>query len=165
MITVRNPPPDNVRVYVSYDPDTGHFTRLMARKSTLIGDRADRIDSKGYGRVKINRRAYSAHRLAWFFAYGEWPAMFIDHINGDTSDNRISNLRLATNAQNVMNSKPYGKYAKGVHFSVRDQVFIAQIKCGGRYQRRLGSFDNEHDAHEAYKAAAKEYFGEYARFS
>ena len=77
-----------------------------------------------------------------------------------SSDNRIKNLRLVTNQQNLRNMRPKGKSAyKGV----------SQI--GGRFRAHiypnitqiiLGNFDNAEDASEAYKKAAKALYGEYA---
>jgi hypothetical protein len=52
---------------------------------------------------------YSAHRLAWFYVHGKWPQSGIDHRNGDIGDNRIENLREATQAQNCANKRGLGK--------------------------------------------------------
>jgi hypothetical protein len=53
--------------------------------------------------IEINSKAYFVHRLVWLIAYGEFPSAFLDHINRDRQDNRISNLRAATLAENNQN--------------------------------------------------------------
>jgi hypothetical protein len=76
---------------VAYDPATGAITRK--------GKRSDSV--KGKYRIVGCKGGYTyAHRLAWRLHYGEWPASEIDHINGDSTDNRIENLRLADRAGN-----------------------------------------------------------------
>jgi len=93
--------------------------------------------------------------------------MLVDHINGDKSDNRKSNLRLATNSQNQMNRKPNknssSKY-KGVSWHKRDKRWRASIGCE-REKYHLGSFDTEEEAALAYNEGAKKMHGEYARLN
>lgn len=155
------PAPEGARERFSYDPQTGFFYRIATRKKKFIGTRADVMAPNGYRRVEVARRYVDAQRLAWFLHYGEWPECFIDHINGDTTDNRISNLRKATPTQSNQNKKSYGKLLKGVRAS-RDGGFAASIKVDGK-KKELGWFATEQAAHDAYRSAARHFFGEFAR--
>jgi len=85
--------------------------------------------------------------------------MFVDHIDRDGLNNRRSNLRLATRAQNSWNIGPLGGRWKGIH-RVKNR-FRATIRYNGR-KEFLGSFIHEMDAVKAYNEAAKKYFGEFA---
>lgn len=89
----------------------------------------------------------------------------MDHINTIRSDNRIANLREATNSQNNFNSpmKPNNTSGfKGVSWSKREGKFKAQIAANG-VRMVLGSFDSPEEASEAYKSAAAKLHGEFAR--
>lgn len=91
----------------------------------------------------------------------------VDHINGDTLDNRKSNLRIVTTAENRQNSRRptfEGKSSKfkGVTWDARRERWVAQITCEG-VTSPLGAFSHEADAARAYDRAAGELFGEYAR--
>jgi hypothetical protein len=88
-------------VLFSYDPDTGLFTRLVTTGSrSQAGEIAGSKDSQGYWQISINHRVHRAHRLAWLYMMGEWPDAEIDHRDLNRSNNRWSNLRPATRAQN-----------------------------------------------------------------
>jgi hypothetical protein len=95
---------------------------------------------------------------------GAPKGMMVDHIDGDGLNNRRSNLRLATNAQNlwntgrrVTNSSGY----KGVSFDKQKGKWHARIRRFKKYYH-LGFFDNPEQAHQAYVSAAKEFHGEFA---
>ncbi len=97
---------------------------------------------------------------------GALPGMIVDHINGDTLDNRRANLRVCTMAQNVRNrKKPRTNTSgyKGVHWMPRHKKWMAKITCAGKHIF-LGLFDDPAEAHAAYCAAAKKYHGDFARF-
>ncbi len=148
-----------------YDPDTGMFFWRVDTKNTLAGDIAGSRQSRGYWYIGINRRHYMAHRLAWLYVMGEWPAGYIDRINGNRSDNRFANLRVATNSENARNSRRRINNAcgyKGVHYKKPLKKFVAQISVDGRVYH-LGVYDTAAQAHAAYCKAAKEHFGEFAR--
>lgn len=113
-----------------------------------------------------NTSPYAAHRLAWLIVTGRWPEHTIDHINGDPSDNRFCNLREATAAENlrhrgIMKSNKSG--VKGVHWFKQYNKWRAIIVARGK-QIFLGHFDNIEDAKAAYRQAAVELHGEFARF-
>lgn len=93
--------------------------------------------------------------------------MEVDHINGDTLDNRRCNLRLATRAENSCNrriSRNNTSGYKGVSFDKKRGVWVAYITVARR-RRHLGSFPAAELAHEAYCKAALELHGEFARFA
>jgi hypothetical protein len=83
----------------TYEPDTG----LLRRKKS--GKPAGTLFNTGHLQVHFNKRMVGVHRIIWAVHYGEDPELQIDHINGDGADNRLCNLRLATNAQNCMNAR------------------------------------------------------------
>lgn len=154
-----------IRECLDYNSDTGVFVwkkRLSNRKA--VGAVAGHLSAAGYVQIGIDGRLWMAHQLAWTVHYGEFPDMFIDHIDGDRANNAIGNLRLASNSQNGMNrgaqaNNPHG--LKGIHHHANGR-WRAQIACGGK-RRHIGYFDTKEAAHEAYSKAASELFGEFAR--
>lgn len=142
-----------------YDPETGLFTRIKKHRYPVVG----RIKN-GYVEMRIKRKSYAAHRLAWLYVYGSFPADTIDHINADKADNRIINLREASEAQNTHCrglSKNNISGFKGVCFHKRDKCWVASIKTNYK-QINLGSFNDPQLAAHAYNKAAFAIFGEFA---
>ena len=87
------PTPDDVRDQFDYDPETGELTRKHLRAMNLRPETGS-LSNDGYLVVGINGRHELAHRLAWTWVHGAWPAKQLEHISGDKTDNRIANLRL-----------------------------------------------------------------------
>ena len=110
---------ENLRKLLDYDPNTGIFTNKIKRGKVLPGSMAGSKHNAGYLTIRIHGKAYLSHRLAWLYMYGVWPEKTIDHINGDKADNRIVNLREATNEENNRNKNAYTNNTsgfKGVYF-------------------------------------------------
>jgi hypothetical protein len=106
---------------LDYNPDTGVFRwKINANNNgALKGSVAGKPHSQGYWTIGYKGKDYLAHRLAWFYVHGEWPATDVDHRHGNKRDNRISKLRLLTRSQNNLNRrklhgvtwyKPYNKW-------------------------------------------------------
>lgn len=122
---------------LSYNPITGFFHWIVAKPKIHIGMRAGCVYSRGYRRIKIDGKSYKEHRLAFYFMTGEWPKDQVDHINLIRDDNRWENLRVASNAQNQWNSKPYSSTGfKGVYKVGK------KFKVKGHQDKYLGYTDN-----------------------
>lgn len=130
-----------LRESLKYNPETGNFT---SKRHNGIRVRCDMGDG-GYIRVNYKGKKFFAHRLAWFYMYGEWPTETIDHINGNPSDNRLANLRLASQRQNTHNQKLRKNNTSGVRCVHKHRVtgkFIVQIwRFGQRFY--LGAYDQK----------------------
>ena len=160
-----------VRSILDYDPETGAF-RWRARvdaparvNTRFAGKVAGSVMINGYRCISISSVRYYAHRLAWLHYYGEWPALPIDHRDGDGLNNRIANLRLATMSQNLANTgsrKSNKSGFKGVSWDKRKGKWKAEITKDGK-SSFLGYFDLPAEGHAAYIAAAKRLHGEFAR--
>lgn len=158
----------DVRELLNYDPETGVLRwkaggKGRKRKSNGVAGYFD--NRLGYHRVRIGEHNYLGHRIGWLLSYNEWPAMDVDHINGNPSDNRLANLRRATNSQNQQNRRLGSNNTsgyKGVFFNKQCRKWAATIFADGR-ARHLGLFSTPDQAHVAYVDAAKKFFGEFAR--
>jgi len=120
---------------------------------------------KKYAQIKIDGESIQRSRLARFYVYGIWPKEWIDHLNGDSSDDRISNLREASPFQNKGNTKISRSNTsgyKGVSFNKKSKNWRSSIKIKGK-TIVLGHFLCPKEAHQRYLDAAIEVFGEFAR--
>jgi hypothetical protein len=93
-----------------------------------------------------------------------YPHEMVDHINGNGLDNRRENLRVATNAENLRNTRKTKRNVsgyKGVAWNKRAKKWTAQIKRGSQ-SPHLGYFNTAEEAHAAYCEAARLYHGKFA---
>jgi hypothetical protein len=147
-----------------YNSETGEFRwQISPSNRVRIGDIAGSINTRGYRNVSYKSVYCGTHRLAWLFAHEEWPDGHIDHINGNCSDNRICNLRIATSSQNCFNRKRQKRNKSGFKGVVRRKyAWEASIMKMGKL-KYLGHFKTPEEAHTAYLFAARELHGEFAR--
>ena len=145
---------------IHYEPDTGVFTRHVTVANAVAGSIAGCKTSMGYIRIKIDRKAVFAHRLAWLYVYGYFPKQIIDHVNQIKDDNRIKNLRKSSalqNAHNISHKKTISKSGfRGVSWHKRCKKYCARIRVNNK-TISLGYFNNPESAHKAYLEAAKKY--------
>ena len=140
---------------LSLDSETGVFTWKSKRGSgSNAGDVAGKITKYGYVSIKIDQVDYFAHRLVWLIEHGSFPSLKIDHINRIKTDNRISNLREATDSQNAQNHiSPQSNNKSGFRgVSPYKGKWKASITKDGK-QIYLGLFDGKLDAASAYIVA------------
>lgn len=146
---------------LEYNQDTGEFFWINPKRSWVApGTKAGSVEVKGYVVININGGLYKAHRLAWLYVYGEWPKNQLDHIDRNKQNNRIGNLRQATNGQNQQNTPKYrtkalvkSKY-KGVSWREQSKKWQVEIQVNKK-RYNLGMFVCEEDAAIAYLEAKK----------
>ena len=167
------PPFEEVDRLLRYEPETGKiYWKIQPRTGKRIKGTEAGYSLKCkytiYRRVQLNQIEYLVHRIAWLLCYKEDPGeKCIDHINQNGSDNRICNLRVATNAQNQYNTgkkKANTSGYKGVqkiksrsHYT---KPYSAKIQIDGK-AFHLGTFRTAEEASEAYQRSCKEHRGEF----
>ena len=135
-----------------YNPETGELTYKTAYGGRTAGTKKD-----GYIRIRHKGHRYRAHRIIWMMMTGEDPqTLNIDHINGDRSDNRWSNLRLATKAQN-------GANIARVTNCVSPWGFIVRASHEGK-RHFVGTFKTQEEAQEAYENKCTTLQGEFSPY-
>jgi hypothetical protein len=155
---------DRLRELFHYEPETGIFTRLVRTSNqTHAGDVVGAIDSHGHVQISIDSRLYLAHRLAWLYMKGVWPENQIDHKNLIRHDNRFSNLREASNGQNIQNQpkrKSNKSGHKNVYWFAPHKKWSVQISANGK-KNFLGYFNDLEEAAKVAKEAREKLHGEY----
>lgn len=157
--------PEDLGEHVKLMPD-GSIVRTTnaARGPRTEGKRIDNFNSdSGYMQLRIGDRMYRAHRVVWFLHYGEQPPEYIDHINGDRTDNRPENLRKACHSTNLANSKRSTRNTsgvKGVHWSKAAGKWVAKVGFKGE-QRIAGYFDDIAEAEIAVRQLREQLHGDF----
>ena len=129
-----------------------------------VGDEAGWKATQGYLSVCIKGKQYRVHRIIWALYHGEFPEQDIDHINRITNDNRISNLRLATRSENMINRGRFKNNTSGipgVAWHSAAKKWTANLGLNGK-RIHLGCFSDKNDAVEARRKAERMYYDEFA---
>ncbi|MFS7244799.1 HNH endonuclease [Rahnella inusitata] len=122
-----------------------------------------------YRLLLVDNKCISLHRALWLMCKGGIDNdLVVDHINGDSRDNRINNLRLCTKFENAANRRIHinnKSGLKGVYFDKTGSIskpWRAQIQFNGK-KIRLGRHLTAEDAHKAYLKASEEIHGRFCR--
>lgn len=150
---------ERLREVLRADLETGEFRWITHLHKRRIGKIAGGMQPTTSGKPRViiwvDNKPYKAHRLMWLYVTGEWPSRQIDHIDTDATNNRWSNLRLATGQQNSWNSPK-----KGARYDKSRGRWLAAIRG-----KHIGVFKTEAEAREAYRKAALKQYGEFAHSS
>ena len=140
-----------------YDPATGVFTRLVRTSNNSRLGPSGMVTKRGNVAICVVGKKRAAHRLAWLYMTGEWPADEIDHIDGDPTNNRFANLREANSAENKQNMRRARSGSKSglLGVSPHQGKWQARIHICGKV-KRLGLFKTPEEAHLAYLTAKRE---------
>jgi hypothetical protein len=110
-----------------------------------------------YAATIIDGKSIAMHRLLM----NPPPGMIVDHIDGNSLNNRVANLRLCTPAQNRHNTRPLGQSSPYVGVRRHGDKWRARITVQGK-SLFLGDYDDIIAAAKARDAAARRYHGPYA---
>jgi hypothetical protein len=139
-----------IKTLVDYNPETGFFSK----NGWAVG-----AYREGYLKLYLRKTTYQAHRIAWTYVHGEWPSddVIVDHKNCIRHDNRITNLRLVTHAENMQNKvKPQGNNPfLGVTYNRFSKKWNATITANGKRIGLGSAFATPEEASEAYLAAKR----------
>lgn len=171
---------DYLNESLSYDPTTGvftwkvrpihHFKSAWSQKrwnTVFAGTAAGSPHPRGYICIYVGGVSYKAHRLAWYITHGKPPQDQIDHIDGTTSNNKITNLREATYQENNSNARTRinnTSGVKGVSWNSKNKKWVVQLQHRGS-KNHFGYFSNFNDAVETATQARINLHGTFARHS
>ena len=175
---------DSLKELLSYDPETGVFVWRVSKGAAKAGSEAGGVNDRGYIQIRINRKPYFAHRLAWLYVHGYFPEHDIDHVNGIKTDNRLSNLRESSRQCNMQNQCMKSNNTSGIpgvcwhkaakKWQAKIQISGKRIHLGfhetkkaaaaARYQFEQDCQDWHCDARNStLKAIEREFGGEFAQ--
>jgi hypothetical protein len=147
-----NFPLAELRSAFSYNPATGEFLRSDGRPSGVTGG--------GYLKFYFKRKWWSGQRLIWYYFHGVWPEKTIDHKDRNAVNNRIDNLREASDQEQKINRGLHSNNtsgARGVYQQRRGKKWMSLISVNGKL-KYLGTFAEKSAAEHAYKKASLTFF-------
>ena len=155
---------------MSYEEFAKHFYvedgvlyRLTPTRKQKVGTAVGHKNDEGYLKVLFNGRSVPVHRIIFLLTHG-YCSEVVDHINGIKDDNRAENLRAATNAQNIKNSKLSVRNktgVKGVHALKNGTGYQVYISIDSK-RKRFGTFKDIELAELVAVEARAKYHGAFA---
>ena len=136
---------------------------LIWKTKKFEGKIAGSLKPTGYKVIEISGKNIMAHRLVWVMHNGNFKG-YIDHIDGNRSNNRIENLRVVNRVQNQWNRKISHNNKlgiKGIRLRKDNNKFEARISINGS-RLVLGSFDDLELAELVVMEARNKYHKEFA---
>lgn len=157
--------PAMLRERLDYNPETGELT-WRDKEADFGGFSGKPAGSRYSGYLVLQfsnpKVTVLGHRAIWAIVTGAWPTDRVDHRDRNGLNNRWSNLREATQGQNMLNRAAKGAVPfKGVCFRKARGFYVARITAEGRLIY-LGSFKDPVAAARAYDSAAVRYHGEFS---
>ena len=148
-----------------FDYKDGHLYWKVANSNRLkVGQKAGAIAKDKRERISISKQLYLTHRLIYAYHHNYYPK-FIDHIDGNNSNNSIENLRPTTVPQNQWNRKLDSRNTsgiKGVCWDKKRNKWTSYVKKHGK-NVYLGRFNTIQEAEKAVKIGRITLHGEFAR--
>ena len=127
---------ERLKEVLNYNSKTGIFTwKINGNKGIKVGDVGGVVCKSGYRYIYVDKVGYLAHRLVFLYVDGYFPENYIDHINRNRDDNRVSNLRevnRSCNARNYGNRKDNFLGVRGVNFWKSRNKWIVQIRINNK---------------------------------
>lgn len=156
---------DYIKANLRYED--GELIRTTKKGNQGIGASAGWVtfcNKKPYKKISLKGKTAYVHHVVFLLHHGYLPK-YIDHVDGNSLNNRIENLRAATQSQNIANSRrsiANKSGHKGVSFRKDTQKWQAQIMFNYKHIS-LGCFESKEAAVEAYQRAAKKFFQNFSR--
>lgn len=158
---------ETLQKYLNYDPETGILSwreGLPYGRQRTAGQPAGTMSKGGYLRLTIERKMYANNRIAWKMFYGTDPVGVVDHEDGDKLNNRIRNLRDASQGRNTYNQVRRSDNTtgfKGVVFCKTVRKFTFNLKVDGVKLKRV-YFDTPEAANDYVMEKRERLHGEFA---
>lgn len=163
---------EEVCEYFDYKDGLLYWKKIRKFSNKKIGDLAGRINSFNRRDLGLNNRVFYTSRLIFLYHHG-WLPDYVDHIDRNTLNEKIENLRAATSSQNQANKEKTtglsSKY-KGVSIAIVNNgyklyTYWYSLIYIDNKSKFLGSFKSEEAAALAYNKEAVKQFGEFANLN
>lgn len=154
---------------LKFDKEIGQFIWIKPNKhhpdlmGKIAGCAQESSPNKKYWIIRFNKKAYKRGHLVYFLTHGEWPKPCLDHINGNSLDDRPENFRKATIMENTWNHKSRKRKINlpmGVRINASG-TYSARISVNKK-RMHLGYFNTIEEAKDIYQKARKEMYGQFA---
>lgn len=155
---------DKKLLHELFEYKDGYLFWKNSKRSGWNGKKAGSLDRYGYLQTKIEGKLYLNHRIIFLMGMGFLPEV-VDHIDGNSLNNDINNLRESTSCQNAHNARIRKDNKSGIknvcwHKSIKK--WAVRINVNG-YCKNIGYFDDVELADLVAQEARDKYHGEYAR--
>lgn len=159
LIMKKNLTQERLKEFLHYDPETGKFKWIVRRKGVIPNKDAGCLKKDGYIHIGICGEKYLASRLAWLYTHGYFPENEIDHIDRNTTNDSLENLREVSHSCNMKNKgtqKNNKSGVSGVRWFEQTSRWVVRINSN-KVQYNIGYFISKDDAVKARWEAEKKY--------